>query len=172
HPTKKEEADGKKKEANKSAFIRQKKERKKNHTTRKNQEGRPHNHPRHKSHFQVEIERFSRIEVNQLLRHPIGMQGRDDGLLHDLVNSLRVCPAGEESNRHRDERVDDPAPQFLEVFEKTHSGHFVVGLPSCRRKFCCHLRHWEPYSSGALEREEAIRGILPRCGFELRPQEA
>ncbi len=87
---------------------------------------RGHEHTGKRANLQVEIERLSRVQIDQLLGHPIAMERVHDGALHDFENTFGISPAGKEPDRNSNQRIDDAFAEFLEVIEETHRRHFIV----------------------------------------------
>ena len=91
-------------------------------------DGRSHEQAGEGRHLQVKVEGFGGVQIDQLLGHPVAVQGVHDGALHEAEDELVVVPAGEEAYGDGNDGIDEAAAQFLEVVEEAHGGKAVVGV--------------------------------------------
>ena len=66
-------------------------------------EGGSHEQAGKKCDLQVKVEGFGRIQIDQLLGHPIALERVHHGALYETEDELVIVPAGEESHRHRNQ---------------------------------------------------------------------
>src|SRR5579864_6110398 len=70
-------------------------------------EGRGNKQTGQEPNLQVHVEGLGGVQVDQLLRHVVALQGFHDGPLHEAENAVGIVEAGEEGDAHSGDGVDD-----------------------------------------------------------------
>ena len=108
--------------------------------------------------LQVEVEGFGGVQIHQLLRQLVVAQNIDDGPLHVSDQGLVIPPGNPGTDCNRDQGMENPLAELVEVLEEAHGGHgFLVGAFGVQ--LGGGVRHWWCRGRGDLQ---------PRCGRRAR----
>jgi len=73
-----------------------------------------------RNHLQIEIERFSWVETDQLNTVAVMTECSNNWLLHQTENAVSQKPAGQKPNEHAYDLQDNPFPQLLQTLKQRH----------------------------------------------------